>query len=159
MSLDYTRLLEIHEKKSECFMAGTITIKAAAEFDSNVGEVNGELAVENYKLGNIPKDVIITGAYVYVQTLADGADPLASFGITEGGKELVEEADLTGVGGEAGKILVAGDYITTGSGDELWMNLDFASADNTVGTFIFVIEYMEYKLNTGNLTRITQRIA
>lgn len=157
MSLDYTRLLEIHEKKSECFMAGTIKILPNEDFDSNVGEVDGS-ATKNYYLGNFPKDAIITAAYLYVQVVADGIAPIVDLGTAENSDDLVAAGDIkASTGGVAGVVLVAGDYISTGSGLELWMKL--TPTNSTEGTFIFVVEYMEYKLNTGNLTRITQRIA
>lgn len=152
MSLNYTRLLEIHEKKSECFMSGIIVGKNG-DADTSIGEIDIN-DTEDYLLGNIPRDAFITNAYLFVQ---DSLGALtAQLGTTQGGNDLVAAVSGLTTGGKPGEIVDASNYIDTGTGTELWLRIgtNIAAA---AGEFVFVVEYEEHKLNTGKLTRITQR--
>lgn len=155
MSEDYSRLLKTHEKKSECFMTGTIVVKPTAEYDASQGEVGSDSQAV-YLLGIIPRRAFITNAYIVVQqTTASIA--VADLGTAESGLgsiDLVNRANLRFIGGFPGEITDASSYIATGAtGAKVWLHVTSLTG-NVEGKFVFVVEYTEYKLNTGKLTNI-----
>lgn len=154
MSEDYTRFLNTHEKKSECFMTGTIVVKPAGEFDSSQGEM-GSAPGTPHKLGNIPRDAFITNVHVFVQQPA-ALLTFADLGTVPSGLGSINllTARINFPGGKPGRISDATDYVHTGDGLELWLNV-ISGSNNVYAKFVFVVEYTEYKLTTGKLTSIT----
>lgn len=141
---DLTREDRFYQKKSECFFA--------AEVNEGVESYEIDAVSGNYLLANIPADAIITNAYIHVETASDAATTnVATLGTAEGGTEILSAGDLKSTG-EQGTF--TGQSLT-GSGVELYLGVTVTGAATAVGKYKVVVEYMEYKKNTGELTRIS----
>lgn len=141
---DLTRENNAFQKKGVCVMAVPI----------NEGVDKGEIlaASDDHLLGKIPLDAVITNAFIQVKTVSDAAtSAVATLGTTEGGSELLTAADLTTLGAEG--TFVPG--VETGTGKDLWLGLTYTGAATAVGEYVIVVEYVEYNLNTGDLTNFT----
>ncbi len=148
--LDYTRKFKTHEKKSECFMCTEVT-----EGEDFLAIDTGD---DNYHLGNIPNDAIITDAYIMLKTASDAAtSATATLGTAPGGTEIMSAGDLTAAAGSKTGTFT-GESLTD-TGKPLWLKLVYAGAVTDVGDYVVVVEYVEFTLNTGNLTRMTQGLA
>lgn len=134
---DNTRVGVTHEKKSRCLM--TVIV------DKNVFDEYAD-ASNNYLVGNLPPDALITDAYVFTEVASDAAT--VTLGTTEGGTEILSAGDTTAPG-KSGTF--TGESLT-GTGKEVHMTVDAAI---TTGKFIVFIEYSEYDLSTGDLTKVT----
>lgn len=131
------------QKKSECFFAAEV----------NEGSESYEIpaASGNYRLANIPPDAIITNAYIHVETASDAATSnAATLGTTEGGTEILSAADLKATGKEG---TFTGQSLT-GTGVELFLGVTVTGAATAVGKYKVVVEYLEFKKNTGEYTRM-----
>jgi len=140
---DLRREKRFFQKKQECFFAG----------EANEGTENGEFPAVNgnHQLANLPPDAIITNAYIHVETASDAAiSAVATLGTTSGGTEILSAADLTTVG-EQGTF--TGQSLT-GTGVTLWLGLAYVGAATNVGKYKVVVEYLEYRKNTGDYTQI-----
>lgn len=137
-----TREDRFYQKKSECFFAAEV----------NEGTESYEIGVtsDNYLLANIPPDAIITNAYIHVATASDAAtSAVATLGTAEGGSEILSAADLTSTGKEG---TFTGQSLTD-TGKELYLGVTITGAATAVGKYKVVVEYLEYKKNTGEYTR------
>ncbi len=141
---DLTREDRFFQKKSECFFA----------VELNEGIENSEVpaASDNHLLALLPPDSIITNAYIQVATGSDAAtSAVATLGTASGGSQVLSAGDLTTVGDQGtftGKSL-------TSTGVELWLGLTYTGAATNVGKYIIVVEYIEYRKNTGEYTRFS----
>jgi len=141
---DYTRLNNGFQKKSICVFASRM--KEGTE-DQNLPIAGGD-----HLLALLPPDAIISDAYVFVKTVSDAAtSAVAQLGTTEGGAEILTGADLT-TAGKQGTFVPGVETLT---GKDLWLNHVVTGAATAVGDYVFVVEYLEWDLNTGNYTRIT----
>jgi len=112
----------------------------AAELDTS--------ASENFLVGTLPENALISNAYVYVKDASDVA-LTGTLGTTEGGGEILTAIDFAATG-DTGTF--AGDSIPTDTGVEVWLNLTAAGGSTLVGEYVVVIEYIEYRLKTGYYT-------
>lgn len=149
--LDYTRKLKTHEKKGKSVMVTTATFGT----DTDVGDVPA--ASNSLKLGILPPNAHITAAYVFTKTVSDAATSAAvTLGSASANTSIMTAGNLK----TAGKTGTAGAMQDTGTGMELWANIAIAGAVTAdVGEFDVVVEYTEYDLGTGDLTRMTQGLA
>lgn len=131
-----TRVGNIHEKKGVCRMVVEVNADSYKEYAD---------ASNNYLVGLLPADAIIEDAYVFTKVASDAL--AVTLGTAEAGTEIMSAGDSATLGG-TGTFTGKSD---TGSGVEVHMTLGAAA---TTGDFIVVIEYTEYTLNTGDLTRI-----
>jgi len=140
-----TREDRLMQKKSECFFAAEL-VEGTESY--NIGVVSA-----NYLLANIPPNSIITNAYIHVETVSDAATTnVATLGTTEGGSEIVSAGDLKTAVGKTGTF--TGQSLT-GTGKGLYLGLTVTGAATAVGEYIVVVEYMEYRKNTGEYTKVT----
>lgn len=137
---DVTSLFNSSLKKQKSFFATELDVT-----DSNVG-----LVTKTLLLANLPADAIITDAFVFRTTASDAATSATiKLGTTDGGAEIMAAADLKGTGAVGS--LVAKQ--ATGSGKGVYATLTITGAQ-TVGKFTVVIDYLEPKKATGELTRV-----
>jgi hypothetical protein len=140
---DITRENNFHQKKGVCLFAAEITEGAE---DGQIG-----VASEDYLLANLPPDAVIVDAYVHVETASDAAtSAAATLGTTEGGSEILSAADLKSTGDEG---TFTGQSLT-GTGKSLYLGIAAVGASTAVGKYIVVVEYLEYKKNNGEYTKI-----
>lgn len=140
---DKTRVSTFFQKKSECFFAAEIN---QGTDDNEIAETTG-----NYLIANLPADAVITNAYVHVKTASDAVtSATATLGTTDGGSQIVSAANLKTTGKQG---TFAGQSLT-GLGKELYLNVTVTGAATAVGQFIVVVEYLEYRKNTGEYTRV-----
>lgn len=140
---DLRREKRFFQKKQECFFAGEV----------NEGTENGEIAAasDNHQLVNLPPDAIITDAYIHVETASDAAtSAVATLGTASGGSQILSAGDLTTTGDQG---TFTGQSLT-GSGVTVWLGLTYTGAATNVGKYKVVIEYLEYRKNTGDYTQI-----
>lgn len=138
---DKTRVGNFAQKKGVSLFAAEIV--EGVELSAGTG---------NYLIANIPPDAVITGAFVQVLTASDAAtSATAKLGTTEGGSEVLSAANLKTVGKQG----TATGHVATGSGAELYLGLTVSGAATDVAKYVVVVEYVEYRKNTGELTRIT----
>lgn len=127
------------QKKSVCVMGAVISEGEELE------AVSG-----NYKIASLPKDAVITDAYVEVITASDAAtSAVATLGTTEGGSEIASAIDLAAVaidGTFTGKS-------ATGTGKDVFLGITYTGAATNVGKYAVVIEYTEYTKTTGEYTQ------
>lgn len=134
------------QKKSESFFAAEV-VEGAESY-----EIDGT-ASGNFKLANIPPNALITNAFIHVEAASDAATSnVATLGTTEGGSEILSAADLTTLG-EQGSF--TGQSLTT-TGKPLFLGTTVTGAATNVGKYVVVVEYMEYRKNTGEYTKITE---
>lgn len=135
MAVNLTRKGTTFKKRSRSIMSVNMADEGLA------GALN---AADNYLVGYLPEDAVITNAYVF--TTVAGALNTVALGTTEGGTEILSAGDAASLGksgtftGESG----------TGSGVPVYMSIT-AAVD---GVFSAVIHYDEVSLNNGDLTRI-----
>lgn len=144
-NINKTRQNNYMQKKGFClFAAEVIEGIEAAQIASGSG---------NFVLANIPKDAVITDAYIHVETVSDAATTnVATLGTTEGGSEILSAADLKATGKEG---TFTGQSLTT-TGKPLFLGITTTGAATNVGKYIVVVEYVEYTKNTGEYTTITK---
>lgn len=143
-NVDMTREDRFMQKKSECFFAAEI----------NEGTETFEIPAANgdFLLANIPPDSIITDAYVHVKTVSDAVtSAVATLGTTEGGTEILSAADLKTAVGKEGTF--TGQSLTS-TGKSLFLNVTYVGAATAVGEYVVVVQYKEYRKNTGEYTRV-----
>lgn len=145
----YTNMLRedrFMQKKSECFFAAEV-VEGVESYEID-GTQSG-----NFKLSNIPPNSLITNAYIHVEAVSDAATTnVATLGTTEGGTEILSAADLKTLG-EQGTF--TGQSLTT-TGKPLFLGTTVTGAATNVGKYIVVVEYIEYRKNTGEYTKITE---
>jgi len=132
---DNTRVDNYNQKKAVCQMV----IRVGED------EYKSYLAAGNFLVGILPPKAIITDAYVHTVSASDAA--AIALGTAEGGTEILSVGDSTTLG----KTGTFTGQSETGSGVEVYMSTGAAA---TQGDFVAIIEYVEYTLNTGNLTKI-----
>lgn len=131
------------QKKSECFFA--------IEFNEGTESYELNAVSDDHELANLPADAIITNAYIHVKTGSDAAtSAVATLGTTEGGTEILSAGDLTSTGKQG---TFTGQSLT-GAGQTLWFGVTYTGAATNVGEYVVVVEYLEYKKNTGDYTSI-----
>lgn len=103
----------------------------------------------NYLVANLPRDAVITDAYVVVDEASNAATTATvALGTAEGGAQIMAAADVktTGVKGTlVGKL-------KTGTGQPVYMALAYTGATTNYGSFTVVIEYTEFRKNSGEYT-------
>jgi len=134
---DTTRCGSTHRKKTLSLMTIVIDAEAYKDYQDASG---------NYLAGILPPDALITDAYVFTAAASSGG--AVTLGTTEGGTEILSLGDSALVG-ESGTF--TGKSLTT-TGKEVFMGL---AAPVTSGSFVVFIEYSEYLLNCGDLTKIS----
>lgn len=141
---DMTREANFSQKKGVCLFASEVA-EGTESFEIPA-------ATGNYLLANIPPDAIITNAYVQVKTASDaGTSATAKLGTAEGGTEVLSAANLKTLGKQG----TFTGHVETGTGAELYLGVTVTGAATTVGKYVVVVEYLEYRKNTGELTRVT----
>lgn len=141
---DITRETNLMQKKSTCYFAGPL----------KEGTEDGDLAVtsDDYLLGYLPPDSIVTDAYVHVETASDAAtSAAATLGTASAGTEILSAADLKATG-EQGTF--TGQSLT-GSGVPVWLGVAIVGAATAVGEYVVVVEYLEYNKTTGEYTKLS----
>lgn len=131
-----TRSGKTHLKKSVCLMA--IAIGALQKADYND-------ASNNYLVGYLPPDAIVTDCKVVTKVISDAAT--VKVGTVEAGTQLMSLGTTTAVG-------INGTFTgesDTGSGKPVYVTLGAAV---TTGDVRILISYEEYDLNTGDMTLI-----
>lgn len=129
---DHRRTRKFAEKK-------TVAVSAA---ELNFAEV---ASTDAHELFELPDNALITHAYCDVKG-AGQALLTVDFGFS-GGNELGNDLDIDAVSVVGGE-LTAG--IDTGTGKTVTAKF---SAAPTAGDFVFIVQYIEYKLGTGMLTQ------
>lgn len=138
---DLSRTNTLMQKKGVCMFAGAISE------GTEVGELTA--ANGNHLLGNLPPDAIITDAYIHVETVSDAATSLtATLGTASGGAQILSAATLKTLGKRG---TFAGQSLTS-SGVPVYLGMTYVGAATAVGTYIVVIEYLEYTKTTGEYT-------
>ena len=141
---DKTRAGDFAQKKGVSLLAAEV-VEGTESFA--IPAVTG-----NYLIANIPPDAIITGAFVQVKTASDAAtSSTVKLGTAEGGSEVLSAANLKTLGKQG----TFTGHVETGSGAELYLGLTVTGAATNVANYVVVVEYVEYRKNTGELTRIT----
>lgn len=141
---DLTRNNNTHQKKSICVMSAPIIE------GTEVGEITAVDA--DHLLGLLPQDAVIIDAFVWVHTVSDAAtSAAATVGTTEGGSELVTGVDLTTLGRQGTFV----PSVETLTGKDLWLGIDYTGATTAVGVYTVIVEYIEFNLNTGDLTQFS----
>lgn len=142
MAINKVREDRFAQKKSECFFA--------AEVNEGAESYEISAATDDYLMANLPPNSLITDAYIMVDEPSDAAtSAVAKLGTTEGGSEILSSADLTSAGKQG---TFASDPILTGTGVPLYLGVTVAGAATEVGKYILVVEYLEYRKNTGEYT-------
>ncbi len=145
-NIDKTRQNNFMQKKGICLFAAEVI---EGTEDAQIAAGSG-----NFLLVNIPKDAVITDAYIHVETVSDAATSnVATLGTTEGGSEILSAADLKTATGKEGTF--TGQSLTT-TGKPLYLGITTTGAATNVGKYIVVVEYVEYTKNTGEYTIITK---
>jgi hypothetical protein len=137
--VNLTRTDTLFQKKSICLFAGEL----------NEGAELG-VTTASYHLANLPADAIITNAYIHVEKASNAATTAAAtLGTTEGGSQILTGANLKTLGKQ-------GTFVTaqslTGTGKNLVLNVTITGAATAVGKYKVVVEYVEYRKNTGEYT-------
>ena len=125
---DNTRVGTTMLKKSRSLMAIEVNSANYADYQD---------ASNNYLVGYIPKDALLSDAFVFTKVASDAA--AVTLGTTEGGTEIMSAGDSTTVD-RTGTFTGMTD---TGTGVPVYMALGAAP---TSGDFVVIIEYDEYKL-------------
>lgn len=137
MNKDVTRLNENFQKRTRSLMTINVGPSQLKDYQD---------ATNNYLVGYLPADALITQAYVFTGVASDAG--ALTLGTSEGGTEILSAGD-TATPGQSGTFT---GRTQTGTGKEVHMTLGAAA---TTGAFVVFIEYSEYLLNTGELTRIS----
>ena len=140
---DMRREERFFQKKSTCYFA----------VELNEGTESYELAAGNgdHQLANLPDNAIITDAYIHVKTASDAAtSATGTLGTTSGGTEILSAADLKATGKQG---TFTGQSLT-GTGKTLWLGVTKVGAETAVGEYVVVVEYLEYRKDTGEYTDI-----
>lgn len=131
-----TRVGNTHQKKTTSVMVVVIGAALAADYAD---------ASNNYLVGYLPPSAVITGAFVVTKVISDAAT--VTVGTTEGGTEILSAGTTAAVGIDG---TFTGRSDTT-TGKPVHVTLGAAV---TTGDVRVVIEYDEYELNTGEMTRM-----
>jgi hypothetical protein len=143
-NIDMTREINFAQKKGVCLFASEL-VEGTASYE--IPAASG-----NYLLANIPTDAIITDAYIQVRVAADAAtSSSAKLGTAEGGSQVLSAANLKTVGKQG----TFTGHVVTGTGAALYLGVTVSGAATNVGEYVVVVEYVEYRKNTGEYTRIT----
>ena len=134
MAKNITRCAEINQKKALCYMVVDVNSETYADFD--------DVSLD-YLAGYLPKDAVIQNAYVFTQVASNAL--AVTVGTTDGGTEILSAGDSATLG-KTGTFTGETD---TGTGEPVYVTL---GANPTSGEFQVVIEYFEYRLNTGKYT-------
>lgn len=129
-----TRLGNTHEKKGVCQMVFSV---APSNFE--------DLGAGNFLVGYLPNQAIINDAFIWTSIASDAG--AVTVGTTEGGTEILSAGD-SAILDESGTFTGKSG---TGTGVPIFVNLAVAP---TVGVFNVIIEYIEFTLSTGDLTKI-----
>lgn len=143
--VDLTRKKDFAEKKSRSVAAARVT-----------HDMVGDTTL--HELFNLPPNAIITDAMVNVEVVGQ-ATLTVDFGF-DGGAELGNDLD---VNGSTGVVYTAPSVTNDGAGTDPVDNLIRIptgtgktvtakfSADPTAGSWVFIVEFIEYDLSTGEL--------
>lgn len=140
--VDLTKVTKNAQKK-------TLSVSSAVLVGGSTAALNGGSYVNttsNYDLFRIPANCLITDAYVVVEG-AGQANLLADIGF-DGGAELINDADIDAVS----VVKDAGIKLASGTGKLVTAKF---SAAPTTGRFVVIVEYTEYGVTNGNLTKQT----
>lgn len=137
-----TRFNDTHQKKTRSLM--TLNIDGS---DNIVQEQFN--ATDNYLIGYLPPDALITQSYVFTGVAGTGGlgGGAITVGTTPGGTEILSAGDYF----TAGQTGTFTGRTQTGSGKPVYISLAEPITD---GAFVVFIEYSEYLLTTGELTVI-----
>jgi len=132
-----TRSGNVHQKTTRSMMSIGIQSSNAANFqdDSN-----------NYLVGYLPADAIVTDAYCFVAG-TDATAATLTIGTAEGGSEILGGVDLTA----SGKQGTFPGAVATDTGLPVYVAL---GGKITTAKVVVNIHYDEYLLTTGELTLI-----
>lgn len=133
---DVTRNSSFMQKRNVSIMTILVDDSTRSEFP----------AAGPYQVANLPPDALIVNAYVHTMSASSAAT--VTLGTTSGGSDILSGGDVDSIPGEGS----FGGKAHTGTGKPVYMGLGGAA---TTGSFVAVIEYIEYKKNTGEYTRIT----
>lgn len=130
------------QKKSLSFFAGTVEEGTGK---GQIAKANG-----NHLLANLPKDAIITDAYVHVITASNSTTSTATLGTASGGAQLITGANIK----TAGKQGTFVGQVHTNTGVELWLNTVTTGAGAADAKYVVVVEYLEFDKTTGEYTAV-----
>lgn len=102
-------------------------------------------AAGNFKVANLPENCVVQSASVYVEKT--GAGGPVDVGTTEGGAEILDNADVSTAVGVVGTIV---GKFGTGTGKPVFVTL----AAKPTGKFHILIEYLELETKTGSMTAV-----
>jgi hypothetical protein len=146
-NLNYSRALKFNEKRITSVFSAELNESATP--DAKNGTIG--VASQNYLLGVLPPNAIVTNAYVFVKTAANAAtSSAATLGTAEAGSQLASAINLKTLG-KQGTFTGALD---TGTGAQIFLGITNTGAANPVGKYVVVVEYLEYTKGVGELTNI-----
>lgn len=130
---DLTRKKDFAQKKSACVAAARLT-----------HDMVSDTALQ--ELFNLPPNALITNSYAHVE-VAGQTSLTVDFGF-DGGAELGNDLDIDDVGPVAGAVTGPATSLATDTGKTVTAKF---SAAPTAGSFVFIVEFIEYDLSTGEL--------
>ena len=143
-NIDLTRTGELAQKKGVCVFSGLLV----------EGTGNGELGIltDNYHLGKLPPDAIITNAYIHIVTASDAATSnTGKLGTAEAGSQILSAANLKTLGKQG----TFTGQSKTATGVDVFLTTTIVGAATAVGEYVVTVEYLEYTKNTGEYTKFS----
>lgn len=128
------------QKKGICVFAANL-MEGLDSYEATAG---------NHLLGNLPPDSIITDAYIHVLTASDATAATGKLGTTSNGTQILGSSNLKTLGKQG---TFAGQT-STGSGTEVWLGTTATGTPTNTGSYVVVVEYLEYTKNTGEYTQV-----
>ena len=108
-------------------------------------------AVTDNLIAKLPPNCVITNAYVHVENASDAATSATlKLGTAAGGAQILSAANLK----TAGKVGTFAGQSLTDTGVDLYLSAVYVGAVTNVGSYVVVVEYLEYTKNTGEYTQV-----
>lgn len=133
-----SRGLKFNEKRESRYMCVELSEAAA------LNAMNGEITAvsQNYLIGRLPANALITNAYVFTKTASNAATTaVATLGTAEAGTQIMSAGNLKTLG-KTGTFTAITD---TSTGVNVYLGIVLTGAATPVGKYVVVIEYLEYK--------------
>lgn len=105
----------------------------------------------NYLVANLPRDAVLTDAYVVVDEVSNAATAATvALGTAEGGAQIMAAADVKAAVGVVGSLV---GKLKTGNGMPVYMALTYTGATTNYGSYTVVVEYTEFRKTSGEYTK------
>lgn len=122
-----------------------------ADFFDQAKALGASANAGNYLVANLPRDAVITDAYVVVDEVSNAATAATvALGTAEGGAQIMAAADVKAAVGVVGSLV---GKLKTGNGMPVYMALTYTGATTNYGSFTVVIEYAEFRKTSGEYTQ------